>query len=83
MPYRGTNQNLHEGISVSLNDSLIYDYCNMLTPENNREMLSFAISSLDQVINEAISKIMANPDLFMKVFSLIDYNGQQSLPFEI
>lgn len=55
----------------------------MLAPENNREMLGFAIQSLDQMIEEGIRKIMSNSDLFMKVFSLTEYHGSQSFSFDI
>ena len=37
----------------------------MLSPENNREMQAFAMQSLDQMIDEAIKKIMNSSELLM------------------
>ncbi len=46
-------------------EGVVQDYCQMLSPENNREMQAFAIQSLDQIIDEAIKKIMNSSELLM------------------
>ena len=69
-----------EKISVPLNDGLIGDYCQMLTPENTKEIQAFAIQSLDPMIDEVIRKVMSSTDLLMSVFSLVEYFN---FPFEI
>lgn len=67
-------------ISIPLNDGLIGDYCQMLTPENSKEIQAFALQSLDPMIDDVIKRIMSGTDLLMSVFSIIDY---YTFPFEI
>ena len=69
-----------DNIQVPLNESLISDYCQMLTPDNSKEIQAFAIQSLDPLIDDIIKRIMSNTDLLMCVFSLIEY---VNFPFEI
>jgi hypothetical protein len=35
-------------------ESLVQNYCQMLSPDNNRETQAFAMQSLDSIIEEAI-----------------------------
>ena len=74
------NENLRDKINVPLNDSLIGDYCAMLTPENNKEIQAFALQSLDPMIDDVVKRIMSSTDLLMAVFSIIEY---YNFPFEI
>ncbi|CDW78890.1 UNKNOWN [Stylonychia lemnae] len=74
------HQNMTDKISVPLNDSLIGDYCQMLTPENTKEIQCFALQSLDPMIDDVIRRIMGSTDLLMSVFAIIDY---LNFPFEI
>ena len=67
-------------IQIPMNESLVSDYCQMLTPENNPEIQAFAIQSIDPMIDDIIRKIMSSTDLLMAVFSIIDY---YTFPYEI
>lgn len=77
-----SSQNI-DSINVPLNDTLIHDYCQMLTPDNNKEMQAFGIQSLDSMIDEAIRKIMSSSDLLLKVFSIADCFGSTGFSFDI
>jgi hypothetical protein len=56
----------------------------MLTPDNNREMQAFAMQSLDQMMDEAIRKIMSSPELLLQVFSITEYcGGHANFPFDV
>jgi hypothetical protein len=55
----------------------------MLTPDNSKEMQAFAVTSLEGMIDEAVRRIMGSSDLFMRVFSLVDYHGASSFSYDI
>jgi hypothetical protein len=65
---------------VPLNDSVLFDYCQMLTPENSKEIQAFALQSLEPIIDDAIRKFMSNGDMLLSVFSITEY---YNFPFEI
>lgn len=72
--------NLQDRVQIPMNDSLLSDYCQMLTPDNSKEIQAFALQSLDPMIDDVIKKFMASTDMLMSVFSIIEY---YSFPFEI
>jgi len=72
--------NSMDRVSVPLSESLVTDYCSMLTPENNPEIQAFALQSLEPIIDEVIRRIMSTSELVQAVFSLVDYFN---FPYEI
>ncbi len=71
---------MSEKINVPLNDNLIGDYCQMLTPDNNKEIQAFALQSLEPMIDDVIRRVMSSTDMLLSVFSIIEY---YNFPFEI
>lgn len=67
-------------MNVPFNESLLTDYCMMLTPDNNRDINIFAIQSLDPLVNDAVKLIMQTSDRFMACFNITE---MYTLPFEI
>lgn len=65
---------------MTLPENLVVDYCQMLGPDNGRDMQVFAIQQLDQMLDEGIRKVLASGDLTVKVFGLVDY---PNLPVEV
>jgi|JI9StandDraft_2_1071091.scaffolds.fasta_scaffold270944_2 hypothetical protein len=52
----------------------------MLTPDNSKEIQAFGLQSLEPMLSDAITSIMASTDLMMSCFSVIDY---YNFPYEI
>jgi len=55
----------------------------MLSLDDNREMQTFAIQQLDSMLDESVRRIMASPELFLRLLTLTEYHGTRSFAFDV
>ena len=60
------------GTTNNIQDNLLNDYISLLNPENTQEMLVFAVTNLDTVIEGLVDNILTNPESYLRCMNLID-----------
>lgn len=66
------------------NANLINDFVNLLTPENSKEMLIFAVQNIEPIIENIIDSIIENKEAYLRSLNLIEINlPQEYIPAQI
>ena len=63
-------------IQMQYSGQLLRDYCRMLNPDINvRDIVTFALHSIDNMGHKAIAEIMDSKELFLYAFLLFEYHN--------